>query len=75
MSAAEIGLPAVGLAEAGGEGGIRIASDPTTEKPKTTAFRLIVSGLEQAERCKRMQRGQAKNTRLANPWQIFPSDK
>ena len=28
-----IGLPAVGLAEAGGEGGIRIASDPTTEKP------------------------------------------
>jgi hypothetical protein len=35
----------------------------------TRAFRLIVSSLEQAERCKRMQRGQAKNTRLANPWQ------
>ena len=54
----------------GGEGGIRIAWDPTTEKPKTTAFRLIVSGLGQAERCNRMQRGQAKSTRLANPWQI-----
>jgi len=46
---------------------------PRTQQPKslmTRAFRLTVSALEQAERCKRMQRGQAKNRRLANPWQI-----
>jgi hypothetical protein len=61
---------AVSIAKSG-EGGIRTAVGLTTDRLRYARFELFSSELELETGHREVQRKQARNRSLTNPWQIF----